>query len=195
MNDIQLVKKINSLNKDILTIKDLEKILDIEKSGLRTKISRLVSRQVLQRVGTGLYTAFGKAVIPEEVAPNLYCPSYLSLKTVLSKNGVINQIPSRIFLVTSKKTYKTKILKQELCYRQIAKDLFFGFFLEKNVPTAFIEKALLDLIYFVSLGKDTASWDEMDFSSLDRKRFNKFLKRFPEKTKRLAEKIFLKKRF
>lgn len=189
MKDIELIKKISKLDKDILTVEDLGKILEVKPSSLRTKISRLTQKEVLQRVGRGLYTVFGQVVIPEEVAPKLYYPSYLSLRTVLSKEGVVNQIPQQVYLITPRKTYQTKILETSIIYRKISKDLFFGYYLDQNIPTAYPEKALLDLIYFVSLGKETSNWNEMDFSRLDKERCYEFLKHFPSKTQRLAESV------
>lgn len=189
MKDIEIIKKVNELNKDILTIEDLSKILGVKKKGLRTKISRLTDKDVLQRVGHGLYTVFGKTVIPEEVASQLYSPSYLSLKTVLSKEGIINQIPNEIYLVTPRKTYQTKILNTKINYRKISEDLYFGYYLKNGIPIAYPEKALLDLIYFVTLGKETANFDEMDLDQINKQRLNKLLESFPRKIIKATKKL------
>lgn len=189
MNDLEIVKTISAYQKPILSLIDLEKILQTDQKSLRTKIMRLVKRDVLQKVGRGWYGVFGKTVIPEEVAAQLYYPSYISLKTVLSKAGVINQIPTDIFLVTSNKTYQTKLLESRLIFRQIKKELFFGYFLDKGVPIAYPEKALLDLLYFVSYGKDTVSLDELDLKYLNKSRWNKFKRLYPKRVDKLISQV------
>lgn len=189
MNDLEIVKTISAYQKPILSLIDLEKILQVDKKSLRTKIMRLVKRGVLQKVSRGWYSVFGKTVIPEEVAGQLYYPSYISLKTVLSKAGVINQIPTDIFLVTPNKTYQIKLLGGRLIFRQIKKELFFGYFLDKGVPMAYPEKALLDLLYFVSYGKETVSLDELDLKYLNKNRWNEFKKLYPKRVGKLISQV------
>lgn len=186
VSDLELIDRLNSLPKVVFTLSDLEKALPIQPKSLRTGVSRLKRKGVLQRVGQGLYGVYGKTVIPEQVAGQLYYPSYLSLKTVLSKVGVINQIPQQVYCVTPNKSYRTKISGTPIVYRQIRKDLFFGYYLDKGVPVAYPEKALLDLLYFISYGKETLSFDELYLKGLDKKRWNEFKKAYPDRIRVFA---------
>ena len=194
MNEIKLIEKLSKLEKPIFTLADLQKILPVSSHSLYTTISRLTKRGVLQKISRGVYAPFGKIVIPEEVAPLLYYPSYLSLNTVLSKVGVINQIPQEVLLVTPRKTKTLKISGTKVVYRQIQKKLFFGWHLLKGIPTAYPEKALLDLIYFASRGRAYLPLRELDLSSLDPVRWQKFAPLFPKTTQRLISRVTKKLR-
>lgn len=72
---------------------NLVKILPVKEKSLWTIILRLTKKRVLSKVGRGLYSVFDEVVDIEEVAYQLYYHSYLSLTTVLSKEGIIKQIP------------------------------------------------------------------------------------------------------
>lgn len=189
MKDIEIIKQLNLLPKNIFSLYDLKKILKVGPKSLPTKVSRLAKKGILQPVSRGWYTAYGKTVIPEEVAHQLYYPSYLSLRTVLGKAGVINQIPQKVFLVTCKKSYQTKILDTPVVYRQLKKELFVGYYLDKGIPTAYPEKALLDLLYFVARGKGRILFSELDLTHLNLSRLGKFQRIYPKRVRQLVAKV------
>lgn len=189
MKDIELVKKLHEFSKGVFTLSDLLKILNVKEEIVRVIIQRMTEKGVLERVGRGLYAPFGKNVIPQEIAPQLYFPSYLSLKTVLCRVGIINQIPQKVFLVTTKKTYQTKLVNTPIVYRQIKKSLFFGYFLDKGIPTAYPEKALLDLFYYAAKGLEYVSFSELDLKYLDKKRWSEFKKYYPERVRMSIQRV------
>ncbi|MBM3209271.1 hypothetical protein FJZ40_03195 [Candidatus Shapirobacteria bacterium] len=185
MRDIEIIDKIRQYVKDWYSLKDLAQILPVKKTGLRTVVGRLVKRGVLQKINRGKYAVYGKNISPEKIACQIYYPSYLSLRTTLSRNGVINQIPRQIQLVTSRKSHRTYISGNEIVYRQIRPDLYWGYFQQSAYP----EKALLDLLYYVSLGKDTISLNELDLSRLDKKRLQSFARKFPPRVRKIVSQL------
>lgn len=189
MKDLKLISKLKSVGKKVYRISELAKILDVKEKSLRTIILRLTKRGVLRRVGRGLYSVFDDMIDPEEIACQLYYPSYISLKTVLSKAGIINQIPRVIQCVTLRKTYKTKVAGIVVSYHQIKKDLFFGYYLKEGALIAYPEKALLDLLYFASLGREYFSPREIDLSKINKKRWKIFKRRYPKRLEGLILKI------
>jgi len=108
MNDLKIIEKIRSFPKKIITVSDLGKILPFSQKSLPTIISRLKKRGVLNQVARGYYSAYGEIIVPENVACQIYYPSYLSLKTVLSKAGVINQISQSDIFSNTKKNLSNK---------------------------------------------------------------------------------------
>ncbi|OGK10466.1 hypothetical protein A2767_01355 [Candidatus Roizmanbacteria bacterium RIFCSPHIGHO2_01_FULL_35_10] len=184
MNDLKILQRINQYPNSIFSVSDLGKILNSKEKNLRTVIHRLSKRGVIQKLGRGWYSAYNKIVIPEQVTSQIYYPSYLSLKTVLSKVGVVNQIPRQIYSVTLNKSYQAKINNILLVYRQVKRELFFGFYQKENQYIAYPEKALLDLIYFVSRGVETVSWQEMDLSRLNKKKLFRWVKSYPSAAKK-----------
>ncbi len=186
MNDISLIKQISSLNKKIFTISDLEKILLVKSSGLRTVISRLTKKGVLIQAARGIYSVFGIQVSPEEAAIQIYPFSYLSLKTVLSRVGWINQIPRTLQFVTSQKTHQATIFGISAVFHQIKRELFFGYEIKNGIAIAYPEKALLDLLYFTSRGRENISFAELSLTDFNFSRWKKFKRQFPLDIKNLT---------
>lgn len=180
MNDLKLIEMIGSYNKDWLTPADLIKILPVSEKSLYITVSRLVKRGTLEKIGQGLYGVYGTIPDQEKMAGQLYYPSYLSLQTVLSKIGVIDQIPLETQLVTTRKTKIIRLVNSRLVYRQVKPELFFGWRLVNGVPTAEPEKALMDLAYFASLGKTYLNWKKINWQGLNLKRLKQYSKRFPQ---------------
>ena len=189
MNDLKILEKIKEYPKTLFTVDDLGKILNIKEKSLRTVIYRLSRRGVIRKLGGGWYSVYGTIVTPEQIASQIYHPSYLSLKTVLSKDGIINQIPRQIYSISLNKSYKIKINGVFLVYRQIKRELFFGFYQKENQYIAYPEKALLDLLYFISRGIETVSFQELDLSRLNRKKLFKWVKPYPSPTKKYLKEL------
>jgi len=187
MKDVEIINKISQYPKEWYSLKELAQILPIKKTSLRTVVARLAKRGVLQKISRGKYAIYGKKILPEVIACQIYYPCYLSLKTVLSRHGVINQIPRQIQLVTSRKSQRVSIMGNEIIYRQIKPGLYWGYFKQSAYP----EKALLDLLYYVSLGKETVSLNELDLARLDRKRLQSFSRKFPPKVKNLVKQLLI----
>src|SRR3990167_75353 len=194
MNDLKILEKIKEYPKTLFTVDDLGKILNIKEKSLRTVIYRLSRRGVIRKLGGGWYSVYGTIVTPEQIASQIYHPSYLSLKTVLSKDGIINQIPRQIYSISLNKSYKIKINGVFLVYRQIKRELFFGFYQKENQYMAYQEKALLDLLYFISRGIETVSFQELDLSRLNRNKLFKWVKPYPSPTKKYLEELKLSDR-
>jgi len=192
MNELKIIEKIRSFPKKIFTVSDLGKILPFSQKSLPTIISRLKKRGVLNQVARGYYSAYGEIIVPENVACQIYYPSYLSLKTVLSKAGVINQIPKAIYLVTPRKTYQTEIAGVSVIYRRIKEELFFGYYLKDQSLIAYPEKALLDLLYFSSRGLETVNFSEMDWSYLNKKRLKRWGRRYSKGVKEMIKRYKLR---
>ena len=194
MNDLKILEKIKEFPKTLFTVDDLGKILNIKEKSLRTVIYRLSQRGVIRKLGAGWYSIYGTIVTPEQIASQIYHPSYLSLKTVLSKDGIINQIPRQIYSISLNKSYKIKINGVFLIYRQIKRELFFGFYQKENQYMAYPEKALLDLLYFISRGIETVSFEELDLSRLNRKKLFQWVKLYPSPTKKYLKELKLSDR-
>jgi predicted transcriptional regulator of viral defense system len=79
-------------------------------------------------------------------------PAYVSLQTALHQHGLIQQIPSVIYVVSLAKTQKVKTAIGMYSVHQIAPALFGGFEQHGEVKLATAEKAVFDFLY-LSRGK------------------------------------------
>lgn len=154
---------------------------------LKPLVSRLVKAGILVRVTSSYYRLFSKPWNIENLATNLYYPSYLSLEKVVGDTGILNQKAYTYTFVTTRKTKKMTIEGQEVEFRQIIPDLFFGYFDAKGYYLAYPEKAFLDCLYFMSLGKGYLDFEELNLKLLQKKRLFSYLKKYPSRVKKLFE--------
>jgi len=188
MKNIDLINKINQLGIEVFTSQDLRKLFPNDLN-IKTSIKRLVDRGALIKIARGIYKLTEKTIDLEKLSTQMYSPSYISFENALSKYGVINQGVYKITLATTRHSKKME-LSDILCeYVQIKPSLFFGFNLVKNVYLAEVEKAFLDEIYLIALGKRIINTTEWNVKNLDRKKIREYVKSFPASVKKLAEEI------
>lgn len=148
MKYIELLEKISS---PIFSIQDL-KISGI--SMLPYQISKLNKDGYIQKIKNGLYVFSNKKeLVPiEHIAFKIYNPSYISLEWALHYYGLIPEIVYNITSISTKATRKFKNSFGVFIYRNIKKELFWGYKKEEKNGQIYLiaepEKALLDYIYF-----------------------------------------------
>lgn len=114
---------------------------------------------LLLRLKKGLYTFRTDRPSEEEIANVLYQPSYISFEYALAYYGIL---PEMVYTVTSATTKPTRLFTVgtlAYSYRTIKKPAFTGYMLVRKENRSFFiaepEKALVDYLYFVSLGSST----------------------------------------
>lgn len=188
-NSIELIKKLRSLNKAYFNVADLEKILRLERNSLYVTLNRLVNAGVLQRLYKNIYTLFTEEIDLEKIAIETYFPSYLSFEQALSQYGILSQIPYSLTFATLRSTKIKTFRNVAIEYSHLKKELFFGFILKNNKYIAEKEKALLDQLYMVSLGKRSLDIEELDLKSIDRKKMDEYASKFPTRIKPLLKRL------
>ena len=184
MRTTELIKSLDRLNKPFYSIADLEKITSLSRKSLYVTLKRLVDRGILEKVGPGIYRPFTSKTSMEKIAASLYVPNYLSFESLLSRYGVLNLVPYTITFATTRKTKRITLLGRAIEYRQIKKDLFWGYEIKGGIYTAKPEKAFLDLVYLASKGVASVDLDELDTKKLSSKKVKEFSKKFPKYTQK-----------
>lgn len=187
--DIELIKKLRDFHKSYFTVADLEKVLDLKRESLYVTLNRLVKSGVLVRLTKNIYSPFSEPVDIEKIAGELYFPSYLSFEQALSQYGILSQIPYSQTFATVRPTKKMIIASVEVEFSHIKKDLFFGYILKNGKYVAESEKALLDELYMVSMGKRGINIEELDLKDIDKNKLNEYAKKFPAQIKPLLNRV------
>jgi len=187
MNDIQLIKKLRGFDKPYFTVADLENILDMKRDSLYVKLNKMVKRDALIRLKRDTYCPPFEIIKFGRIANELYYPSYLSFETVLSRCGIISQIPYTITFATTRRTKTLILRKTEITYSHLKKEYFFGYTLKSGVYTADPEKAVLDQLYLASIGKRWIDTSEWSMIGMEKKKFIKYSKVFPKKVQGMAK--------
>lgn len=189
MKGIELLKALQKINKPFYTIADLEKVTGFKRNSLYVALKRWVAGGIIERVAQGIYLPMGSPISIETLAAQLYLPNYLSFESALAGYGVLNLIPYTLTFATPRKTKRRLLRKQEVEFRQIARDLFFGFEMKNGIYIALPEKAFLDQVYFLARGKATLDFDEIDTRKLSIKRLKDYVKSFPPYVRSQIENI------
>ncbi|OQX50828.1 hypothetical protein B5M47_02925 [candidate division CPR3 bacterium 4484_211] len=189
MSTITLIKKLQSLDKGYFTMADMQKITDLPRDSLKVAINRLIEKEILTRIKRGVYQlGFSQVDVPK-IANQLYYPSYLSFGSALSRYGVLSQVPYTQTFATTRRSKKMTLWETKVEFRQLRKDLFFGYRMEGGVYIAELEKALLDQLYMVSRGRGSLNIEELDLKEVDKELLKKYAQKFPAYIKKLLDKV------
>jgi len=154
-----------------VSLTSLAQLLDLPVVSARVAAGRLEKKNVLSRVGPGLYANHMADPSLEQLASLLGPPSYLSLEWALAYHGISTQKPSEATCVTLGRPRRIQITLGTLSYFHLSKSLFFGFRKETVRPgietwVAEPEKALLDWIYLRRRAGEAIALDELDHRPL-----------------------------
>ena len=189
MTGIEALKKLREYQKDYYTVKDIERILEMNIDTLRVQLTRWAKTGILVRVAKGIYAPYGTEIDVLKIANQIYYPSYLSFESVLSRYGILSQIPYTLTFATPKRTKKMILNDTEIEFTKLSDKYYFGYVFEDGVNIASPEKALVDCLYLVSKGKRVLNIDELYLKNIDKEKLMKISKVFPKNTRELVENV------
>jgi len=141
--------KLKPSNQTLFTVREIAQILNINnKESLYSFLKNSSANNDLTRVTRGIYSLsnnFSKF----ELGNKLRQPSYISLYSILQKEGVTFQNYDTIFLI-SNRAETINLEKQVYMYKKIKDNILFnplGIKTENATAVATAERAICDLIY------------------------------------------------
>jgi len=157
----------------IFTPQDFQRIFGANR--LRTKyfLEEYTRSGLFLRLKNGLYAL--KADLPpeEEIANCLYRPSYISFEHALAAHNILPEMPYAVTSATTKPTRVFAVGERAFSYLTIQRAAYAGYAPARRsgrtVLIADPEKALVDYLYFVSLGRKPEN-DRLDTARLDRQK-------------------------
>lgn len=143
-------------------------------------MQRLVREKIVVRVRKGIYVApgFDPWVLASRLAPR----SYITMESVLAKEGLTGTVPSG--LVSAAQAARPRAFEAggvRIVIHSLSKELLFGIErLPSGVRAADSEKAFLDLLYFYQKGArfPIDPLRDVRTEALDRKRLQGYLKHY-----------------
>jgi len=120
---------------------------EIPYSDLKSKVAYFVKAGKLKNIRKGIYVKEGYN--PLELVSKIYIPSYISLETVLQKEGIIFQADETIFAV-SYLSRKITVDSHVISYRQMAENIIINKSGIEERQAYFIatkERAFLDAVF------------------------------------------------
>jgi predicted transcriptional regulator of viral defense system len=132
----------------VFTIDEIALIMgDTSRDNLKARINYYVKKGNLLNLRKGVYAK--REYNPLELASKIYTPSYISLETVLEKEGVIFQKYQTIFVVCYL-TRKIEVDGHQFQYRRIKEEILInkeGVEQKNGYAIATKERAFLDTLY------------------------------------------------
>lgn len=155
---------------------------------LKSRINYFVKKGVLVSLKKGLYAkSSGYDIL--EAANKIFTPSYISLETVLQRNGVTFQDYSKTIFVVSYQTREIKLGEYTVSFRKIKDEILTnadGIINNDGYAIASVERAFLDRIYL------SKNYFFDNLSGLDWKRAGKLLKIYDNKSMERRFKSYVK---
>lgn len=183
MKKIDIHKKLLKYKKQIYNFSDFKKIFELKNdNSAYHAIKRLKKDEIISSLTNGKYYLIDNPPNDFQVANNLYFPSYISLESALNYYGILIQVPQMIFSISAKKRKKINWERKEFIYLHISNEYFFDYIKEKDFLIATPEKALIDTIFFNSIGKWVTDFDELLLDNVNKKRLLKIRDKIKNKS-------------
>lgn len=148
MQAITFIRELEGLQKTVIGLSDVTKIIGKGRDYAKVYVNRLAKRNLLHEVEKGKYTL---SEDPHEIGSNLVFPSYISFITAYSLYSFTTQIPIIAQIVSPKSKKTLKIDKTKIIFIKFKKENIFGYhrekFRKKYMFIAEPEKAIIDSLY------------------------------------------------
>jgi len=180
MKYIEILANFKEKKIKYFSLQDFQQITDLSYDAARAILQRYKKKNLVLNPKKGYY--FFKDYPPSVygLAYRLYSPSYISMETVLSKNGVIPETIYPIVSVTPKPTRNFVCQKREYRYHKIKQEAFTGYYKKENYLIAETEKAVVDYLYFVALGQKKIN-SRINLRKINKKKLVAYGKTFKNK--------------
>lgn len=157
LNLILVEKTLKDRGFTLFTPFDFAGIFETSLTSAQKFLERYTKKGVFTRAKKGLYLFEHNPRQDVILANKIYFPSYVSLDYALSYYGIIPETVYSMTSVTTKPTREFDVANRSYEYRKIKKEAYTGYtamtFDGQTGLMAEPEKALVDYLYFVSLGE------------------------------------------
>ncbi len=173
----EIARKFKDREINIFSTADFEKIASLSTKSAWVALGRYVKMGLIKSPKRGLYYFTDNPPDPYLLANKIYIPSYISFETALSYYSIIPEVVYSITSATTKTTRKFDSGDIAFAYYKIKMPAFTGYLKKEDYLIADPEKALVDYLYFVALGKKTLN-DRLDTKGLNKPKILRYVKLF-----------------
>lgn len=157
----------------IFTPYDFERAFKLPRYKAKYFLEKESDTGLFLRLKRGLYSLKTDLPSEEEIANRLYQPSYISFEYALAYFNILPEMPYSVTSATTKPTRTFIVGNKAFSYFTIKKNAYTGYILIKQNGKSFFmaepEKALVDYLYFVSLGKKAKN-DRLNTSFINKEK-------------------------
>ena len=186
---------LNRINKIYFGYEDISRVFGISLESAKVSACRYAGQGILIRIKRNIYMLrenWNRMDRTEkfQIANLIQVPSYVSLMSAMDYYQITTQLQQDfIESIVVKRTKEMEIEKNTFNYSKIKQELYFGFDKEKDFFIATPEKAFLDAIYLMSLGRYSLDLTSIDFNKLNTDNLEKIVVKYPDKTKKILNSL------
>jgi predicted transcriptional regulator of viral defense system len=186
--------ELNAINRLYFGCDDIARTLAISQASARVSATRYVRLGLLVRLKRNTYVLRERwqTASREErfVLANLgQAPSYISLMSALDYYEITTQLQRGLIeSVAVKRTKEYSLNGSIFRYTKISRTLYFGFIRQQEFFIATPEKAFLDALYLMSLGRYALDLAAIDLGKLNRKELRQMSRNYPPQTRKILKK-------
>lgn len=180
MNFQQVRQQLKLHNLEVFTTQEFINIFGVRRDVAAVKLTRYKQAGYLISPRRSVYYLANEVEDKYKIANKIYCPSYVSLDSALSKYDLI---PETVYTITSITTKATREFTDDQTiyrYYRIKKEAFTGYHKEGDTLWADPEKAVVDYLYFVAQGKRKLN-DRLNIEKIDKSKVISYAKFFNNK--------------
>jgi len=178
MKKIEAIQILQKSNRKLFTLSDIKKLLKIVSDNTAYKqAAGLIEAGVLERVSKGIYLLASNKPTDFELANFLYKPSYVSLDSALNYYGILVQSPQQIISVTPNRAKKIEAVGKDFVYMHLNQKYYSDYQQVDGFLIATPEKAFIDALFFVALGRGSLSVEELILDSIDKNKLKDLAKK------------------
>lgn len=169
MKQVKALQTLQASGKKVFSSADLQKILQVEDPNYsHVQAVRLVKEGVIERVRRGWYVLSSNRPSDFELANVLLAPSYVSLHSALNFYGILIQTPQEVTSVTTGLAKKIEAGGKHFSYAHLDQKYYGDYERTDGFLIATPEKALVDAMFFVALGRASLSIEELNLQSVNK---------------------------
>lgn len=174
------------LNKKIrtFTARELASLFSMSPRKSLYYLERGLQTGLFTKLKRGMYSLKTDPPTEQQIANQLYRPSYLSYEYALAYYNILPEMVYAVTSATTKSTRSFMVGEKTYSYTSIKAVAYTGYELKMVDDQRFLiaepEKALVDYLYLVALGRRQAN-DRLDIRRLDPKRVRTYAKLFKRK--------------
>jgi len=171
LKSLQIRKELIKRGIKMFSIEDFKRVFDLPKYKVKYFLEKESDGGVLLRLKRGLYCLTTDMPAEEEIANRLYKPSYISFEYALSNYSILPEMTYSVSCATTKSTRNFEVQGKNFVYYKIKRRAYTGYGLVNRQGKSFLmaeaEKAVVDYLYFVALGKKSVN-ERLNTTSLDK---------------------------
>ena len=153
MKYIDIFREFKSKQITLFTTRDFAQVSGLSLKSSWANLGRYTKKELIKSPKRGFYYFVDNPPNEYLMANKLYYPSYISFETALAYYSVIPEVVYSITSATTKATRRFDSEGKTFKYLKIKLKAYTGYFKEDDYLIADPEKALVDYLYFVALGR------------------------------------------